>query len=117
MNTIQKSIVVTVGAIEALLLGVQLFAPYKVLAGAVRCGPWIGSLVAKPALDPCRLAASGRVRAALIEAAMVLSLGFVLAVLAGARNPGGPAGSPGGGGERPPDDGPKDPAPSPAHAA
>jgi hypothetical protein len=114
MNTVQKTVIVTVAAIEALRLGVQFLAPYRVLAGAVRCGPWIGSLVAKPALDPCRLAASGRVRAALIEAVMVLGLGFVLAVFAGARGPGGSSGD---GGEPPPGDRPKDPAPSPAHAA
>lgn len=115
MTTTQKTIVATVAAIEAFLLGVQLLAPYKVLVGAVRCGPWIVSLVAKPTFDACRIAASGRIRAALIEAAMVLCLGFVLAVFAGARDRGRSPG--GGGGEPPPVDRSEDPAPSPAPMA
>ena|SRR5438093_1961009 len=111
MNLLQRTIVVTIGVMEAFLLGVQLLVPYTVLAGAVRCGPWIVSLASKPPAHPCRLAASGRVREALLEAVLGAALGFVLVVIAGARG----AGS-GGGGELPPSDRPNDPDPRPAGA-
>ena len=109
MNTVQKSIIVTVIAIVTLRLGFQFSAPYRVLANRVKCGPWIAALFSKPADHPCRLAASGRIKGALIEAALALVLAFLLAVFIGARGSGGP---PRGG--EPPDDRPKTPKPSPA---
>jgi hypothetical protein len=109
MNVLQKAIVVTIGVMEVFRLGVQFLVPYPVLAGAVRCGPWIVSLVSKPATHPCRLAASGRIRESLLEVLLAAGLGFVLAVVAGAWGAGGNGGG-GGGGEPPPDDErPKDP--------
>lgn len=110
MNVLQKAIVVTIGVLEAFRLAVQFLAPYRVLANTMRCGPWIVSLVSKPAVHPCRIAASPRIRQALLEAVLAVALGFVLALLAGAWGAGGRGGG-GGGGEPPPGDGPRDPSP------
>ena len=110
MNVLQKAILVTIGVLELFRLAVQFLVPYRILANTTRCGPWIVSLVSKPAIHPCRLAARPRIREALLEAVLAFGLGFVLAVAAGAWGAGG-RGSGGGGGEPPPDDQPKDPSP------
>jgi hypothetical protein len=86
------------GAIEVFLLGVHFFAPYTVPAvpDDVRCGPWIVAFFSEATDHPCRLGASGRISNALIQAVLVMGIGFVLALYVGTRNQ---RGRRGGGGE------------------
>ena len=111
MNVLQKTILVTIGVFEVFRLLVQFLVPYPILANTTHCGPWIASLVSKPAIDPCRIAASPRIREAVLETVLGVALGFVLALVAGAWRTGGGGG--GGGGEPPAGDDPRDPSPRP----